>query len=72
MSRGFISQLVNSDASQLYGDSLTAKRSIKAKNRSQLPAMLPHRLRVADRSAGVVFSPLRAVGRDTLPTGVVR
>ena len=33
--------------------------------------MLPHRPRVADRSAGVVFSPLRAVGRDTLPTGVV-
>ena len=32
--------------------------------------MLPHRPRVADRSAGVVFSPLRAVGRDTLPTGV--
>ena len=33
LSRGFISRLVNSDASRLYGDSLTAKRSIKAKNR---------------------------------------
>ena len=31
--------------------------------------MLPHRPRVADRSAGVVFSPLRAVGRDTLTRG---
>ena len=31
LSRGFISRLVNSDASRLYGDSLTAKRSIKAK-----------------------------------------